>query len=136
MIGPSWPLALNRPHPGPDERSMTTYRASTTAKGSGARDGRHSRIRSKVLSAAIFLPLAVAVLAAPATAGTIQTDLAGTCSGFSLTPADAPNIGTIVNNQPLGTVFCFAPGTYRITKKIYPKANDQVIGAGATRADV
>jgi hypothetical protein len=84
----------------------------------------------------MFLPLAVAALAAPAKAGTIEPHLAGACSGFSLTPANAPNIASIVNNQPLGTVFCFGPGTYRITKKIYPKANDQFIGAGATRDDV
>jgi hypothetical protein len=78
-------------------------------------------------------------MAGPALAtGTDGTriDLAGTCTGHSLTPADAPNIASIVNNQPLGTVFCFAPGTYRITKRIYPKSNDRFIGAGATRADV
>ncbi|MDP9248273.1 MAG: right-handed parallel beta-helix repeat-containing protein [Candidatus Dormibacteraeota bacterium] len=77
--------------------------------------------------------MVVAVLAAPAMAGTIVPHLAGACSGYSLAPADAPNIPSIVNQQPSGTVFCFAPGTYRMTGTINPKSGDQLVGAGTTR---
>src|SRR5438552_3727891 len=41
-----------------------------------------------------------------------------TCSGYSFRPGDAPKIPGIVKAKPAGTVFCFAPGTYRMTGTI------------------
>jgi parallel beta-helix repeat protein len=142
-IGPIPAFVAELPVHGADLANMNTnrkLRQASSAKGAGVRNGRISTPRFKLLPAAIFLNLAVAAtMAAPAlAAGTDGTriDLAGTCTGYALTPADAPNIPSIVAGKASGTVFCFGPGTYRMTKNIQPKSSDQLIGAGATRSDV
>jgi parallel beta-helix repeat protein len=58
------------------------------------------------------------------------------CVGRALRPADAPNIPAIVRSRPAGTVFCFAPGTYWMTRPIISLSNDRFIGTGQNRADV
>jgi parallel beta-helix repeat protein len=98
------------------------------------------------VGAVLFLLVAVLTVdifstnpAAPVAGGLTPLGTAprtGTCTGYSLTPANAPNIPAIVAAKPAGTVFCFAPGTYRMTDQIVPRDNDQLIGTGATRADV
>ncbi len=51
------------------------------------------------------------------------------CTGVSVTPAD--NVQQLLDANPEGTTFCFAPGTYdhSTTPAWAPKANQQLIGA-------
>src|ERR1700745_2481944 len=44
----------------------------------------------------------------------------------TLHPTD--NVPKIVRSKPEGTTFIFAPGTYRLSEPILPKANDHFVG--------
>jgi parallel beta-helix repeat protein len=97
---------------------------------------RPSARRLGPLCTALAVSLILLRSVAATTAAQAGPSLAGTCSGYSLTPADAPNIQSIIDAKPGGTAFCFGPGVYRMTDVIIPKGSDKLIGAGATRADV
>jgi parallel beta-helix repeat protein len=48
-----------------------------------------------------------------------------TCSGVNVT--SSTNLQSIINANPAGTTFCFAPGTYVLTTFITPQTNDKFI---------
>jgi hypothetical protein len=75
------------------------------------------------VSSLLIAPFAVFTLPSLALAyGPIQ---AQTCSGVNLSPGG--NIQNSVNNNPAGTTFCLAAGTYT-QQSVVPKNNDEFIG--------
>jgi Right handed beta helix region len=89
----------------------------------------------KSLPLLLVLPVMLSpALQAFAAQGSVPATTA--CSGYTLTPADAPKIPSIVSSRPGGTTFCFKPGTYRMTGTITPRNNDRLVGAGTSRGDV
>jgi hypothetical protein len=56
----------------------------------------------------------------------------GECRGFETDPAvDLP---TLVASEPEGSIFCLAPGTYRLTAPLVLKRGQKLIGAGGGEA--
>jgi parallel beta-helix repeat protein len=50
------------------------------------------------------------------------------CTGVSVAPGD--NLESLAAAKPTGTVFCIAPGTYRVGSAIKPRDGQQFIGTG------
>ncbi len=72
-------------------------------------------VRTRVL---VVSTLAFLILCAAAFAGTVNIQ-------------PGMNIVSLVNSNPSGTTFVFAPGVYRITSPITPKNNDTFVGQTA-----
>jgi len=58
--------------------------------------------------------------------------LLGECEGVQLTPSD--DIQRKLQSRPEGKTFCLAPGTYRISGTLVPKAGQKLIGTGKRAA--
>jgi hypothetical protein len=109
-------------------------------------DRRDSKLRARYAAwrwapSRSFMALVVAALVAlqagvglaGASGGGADSPRITSCVGYSLKPSDASRIPAIVRARPAGTVFCFAPGTYRMTGTIVAPNYDRFIGTGDGR---
>ncbi|HYI45236.1 MAG TPA: right-handed parallel beta-helix repeat-containing protein [Actinomycetota bacterium] len=69
---------------------------------------------------------AAATISVAAPSSALAVDLAVGCAGKTLTPAD--NIQTAINAGGAGATFCFAPGTYRLQRQLWPRTDQTFIG--------
>jgi hypothetical protein len=99
-----------------------------------ARGARLTLMWASLLAVALILQSSGAAASTPITQS--SSPRTTSCVGVRLTPADAPNIPSIVGSKPGGTGFCFAPGVYWMTRTITSLTNDRFIGTGTTRAGV
>jgi parallel beta helix pectate lyase-like protein len=56
--------------------------------------------------------------------------LSTACTGVNVTPT--LDVQAVINRYPGGTTFCFQPGTYVLTKFVFPKSYDQLIALPGT----
>ena len=64
------------------------------------------------------------------TAGPTPKPVAPPCVGVPITPSTHPTsveIQTALNEQPAGTTFCFAAGTYRLTTRLAPRSGQALV---------
>jgi hypothetical protein len=50
-----------------------------------------------------------------------------TCTGTAIRPSDDRAVQRVLDARPPGTTFCFAPGTYRFTRPVNPKAGQRLV---------
>ena len=66
--------------------------------------------------------------AASLTATTAACPAPAPCTGVAVAPG--ADLETLAATRPAGTVFCIAPGTYRVRSQIQPRDGQQFVGTG------
>jgi parallel beta-helix repeat protein len=67
-------------------------------------------------------------LPASLSASTAACSAPAPCDGVAVAPGD--DLEALAASKPAGTVFCIAPGTYRVRSQIKPRDGQQFIGTG------